>query len=134
MTAFQFVEEFAAQGIGLEPDGDAVVLRGTNSIDTVNRAKARKSELLEALTVIKDMAGDDWLEIAADPNQLKDFAAMAMIMEMREQGILPDHYTATSTCKQCGPVPIWQDCPPEVLGCPWCFNRLLGLPIPRRIR
>jgi hypothetical protein len=131
MTAFQFVEEIAAQGIGLEPDGDAVVLRGTVNIDTVNRAKARKSELLEALPVIRDMAGDDWPEIAADPNQLKDFAAMAMTVEMREQGYVPAHYTATTTCKQCGPVPIFQGAGPHVLGCPWCFNRHKGLPIPR---
>jgi hypothetical protein len=131
MTAFHFVVEIAAQGIGMEPDGDAVVLHGTIDDDIVNRAKARKPELLEALAIIRDMAGDDWPEVAANPKQLQAFVSSAMIEAMRERGEIPPHYTATTTCKRCGPVPVWPGCPPEVLGCPWCFNRHKGLPIPR---
>jgi hypothetical protein len=55
---------------------------------------------------------------------------MLGIMAIRERGEVPDHYTATTTCKHCGPVSIWAGCPPAVLGCPWCFNRMKGLPIP----
>ena len=57
-------------------------------------------------------------------------AHLSLIIEMRERGQIPNHYTSTTTCKHCGPVPIWDGCPPEVLGCPWCFNRHKGLPIP----
>ena len=56
---------------------------------------------------------------------------MLRIQEMRSRGIVPDHYSATTKCRRCGPVPIFEGCPPEVGGCPWCFNRLKGLPIPR---
>ena len=53
------------------------------------------------------------------------------IVRMREAGVTPHHYTSQTTCKHCGPVPIWNGCPPEVQGCPWCFNRHKGLPIPK---
>ena len=132
MTAFHFVEEIAAQGIGMEPDGDTVVLHGKIDDETVNRAKARKPELLEALNIIRDMAGDDWPEIAASPKQLQAFVSLAMIEAIRERGGVPDHYTATTTCKQCGPVPIFEGVGDEVLGCPWCFNRINGLLNPRK--
>jgi len=55
---------------------------------------------------------------------------MLRIQDIRSKGIAPDHYTATTTCKHCGPVPIWEGCPPEVLGCPWCLNRIDGSPMP----
>ena len=58
---------------------------------------------------------------------------MVAITEMRQKGVVPDHYTSTTTCKHCGPVPIWEGCPPKVLGCPWCFNRIKRLPIPKVI-
>ena len=52
-------------------------------------------------------------------------------VELRERGIAPDHYTSVTDCTHCGPVPIWQGCPPAVLGCPWCINRHENLPIPK---
>lgn len=55
---------------------------------------------------------------------------MLHIQHMRSRGIVPHHYTAKTQCKHCGPVPIWDGCPPQVTGCPWCFNRIGGLPIP----
>ncbi len=56
---------------------------------------------------------------------------MVAIVEMREKGVVPDHYTAKTECKHCGEVPIWSGCPPQVNGCPWCLNRLAGLPLPQ---
>ena len=58
-------------------------------------------------------------------------AELEEIVRMRERGSVPDHYTSTTTCKRCGPVPIWNGCPPAIQGCPWCFNRHKGLPIPK---
>lgn len=66
-------------------------------------------------------------------SQLSVAGGMVAIIEMREKGRAPDHYTARTECKHCGPVPIFAGCPPEVDGCPWCFNRIKGLPIPRAI-
>ena len=55
---------------------------------------------------------------------------MVAIVEMRERGIVPDHYTAKTDCSGCGTVPIFEGVPERVSGCPWCFNRLKGLPMP----
>lgn len=41
--------------------------------------------------------------------------------EMVAAGIVPDHYTTATICRRCGPVPIFPGCPPDVLGCPWCW-------------
>lgn len=66
-----------------------------------------------------------------EPDEQPIAAEMLQIIQMREHGRVPDHYTSTTTCKHCGPVPIWDGCPPEVNGCPWCLNRHKGLPIPK---
>ena len=79
----------------------------------------------------------EWSELLENKNgELTDgeipvAADMVAITEMRERGIVPDHYTATTNCKHCGPVPIFEGNWPESDGCPWCFNRLQGLPIPK---
>ena len=64
------------------------------------------------------------------PDEVPVAAELIEIVKMRERGETPAHYTFTTTCKHCGPVPIWDGCPPEVNGCPWCFNRIKGSPIP----
>ncbi len=76
------------------------------------------------------LAGPDWPEISADPLKLEAFRVAAETSKQIRLGIVPDHYTNTTKCKHCGPVPIFEDCPPQVDGCPWCFNRHKGLPIP----
>ncbi len=63
-------------------------------------------------------------------SQLGVGADMVAIIEMREKGLVPDHYTSETECKHCGPVPIFEGCPPQVMNCPWCLNRIKGLPIP----
>ena len=52
------------------------------------------------------------------------------IIRMRERGEIPSHYTSETNCKHCGPVPVWEGLPSDVSGCPWCFNRRSGLPMP----
>jgi hypothetical protein len=64
------------------------------------------------------------------PEEVPVAIEMVEIVKMRRQGRVPDHYTATTVCCHCGTVPIWEGGPPKVLGCPWCFNRIKGLPIP----
>jgi hypothetical protein len=44
---------------------------------------------------------------------------------------VPGHYTATVECNHCGTVPIFPGLPATVAGCPWCLNRVRGLPVPR---
>ncbi len=77
---------------------------------------------------LRELAGEDWPELERDPDLFAAFAHAIQTRRMREHGEVPAHYTATTTCKHCGPVPIFPGCPETVLGCPWCFNRVKGLP------
>lgn len=132
MSAMALISEFSDRGIRVRAEGTDIVVSPKRALttDLVGRIKKEKPLLIQSLQKFKREAGSDWDEIAKDPAQLKAFAELLMIVEMRERGIVPDHYTATTECKHCGPVPIWEGCPPRVLGCPWCFNRVKGLPIP----
>ncbi len=62
----------------------------------------------------------------------ESLAAFAASLDQRremERGICPASYTEQATCAQCGPIWLWTQ--GQVLGCPWCWNRIRGLPIPR---
>ena len=133
MSALALFSEFSDRGITIRSDGPDVVVSPERALtpDLVKRIKGEKPALIRQLEKIRQEVGEDWEEIANDPQQLKAFAELLMISEMRSRGVTPDHYTSTTTCKNCGPVPIWQGCPPQVNGCPWCFNRIKRLPIPK---
>ena len=134
MSALPLLIEFWDKGIKVRVDGSELTLtapRGVITPSLVSRVKDEKPALLVSLDKIREKAGDDWMEVSNDPAQLKAFADLLAVSEMRERGIVPDHYTATTECKHCGLVPIFEGCPSKINGCPWCFNRLKGLPIPR---
>ena len=134
MSALPLLIEFWDKGIKVRVDGLDLVLTPRKALtpNLASRVKKEKSALLTSLDKIRQKAGDDWEEVSNDPAQLKAFADLVAISEMRERGVIPDHYTATTECIHCGPVPIFEGCPPHANGCPWCFNRIKGLPIPRR--
>jgi len=135
MSALPILMEFFDKGIMVRVDGPDLALsapRGTLNPALVSRAKAEKPALLDSLAWIREMAGSDWIDVSNDPKQLRAFADLLAIEDMRHRGIAPDHYTTTTECKHCGGVPIWEGCAPNVLGCPWCFNRIKGLPIPHK--
>ena len=67
-----------------------------------------------------------------DKQQQEAFADLVAITKMRQQGQIPAHYTATTECRRCGVVPIFEGVSYKVDGCPWCFNRVKGLPMPQR--
>ena len=83
-----------------------------------------------SLNELQTLAGDDWLECESDPALLETFASAVTTRRMRERGEVPPIYTATTACAQCGPVPIFEGCPPQVQACPWCLNRRAGRPVP----
>ena len=132
MSALPIFSELSDKGLRVRVDGPDLVLSPKKALtpNLASRIKKEKPVLIQSLEEIKRKAGSDWDEIADDPEQLRAFAELLMIGEMRERGIVPDHYTSETECKKCGTVPIWQDCPPQVNGCPWCFNRLQRLPMP----
>ena len=80
--------------------------------------------------------GSEWSELLENKNgelterEIPTAEDMVAITQMRERGVVPDHYTSETDCKNCGPVPIWPGCPPQINGCPWSFNRRKGLPMP----
>jgi hypothetical protein len=65
------------------------------------------------------------------PDGLRALAHAVQASRMRERGEIPPGWTATTHCSHCGRVPIFQGCPNAVNGCPWCFNRVAGRPIPQ---
>ncbi len=132
MSALPILSELSDKGLRVRVDGPDLVLSPKKALtpNLASRIKQEKPALIQSLEEIKRKAGSDWDEIADDPEQLKAFAELLMIGEMRERGIVPDHYTAETNCARCGTVSIWPGCPPQVDGCPWCFNRLKGLSIP----
>ncbi len=81
------------------------------------------------LAELKEAAGEDWPDIEHDSKAMEAMAKALQLQRMRERGEVPAHYTATTTCARCGMVPIFPGCPEAVLCCPWCFNRVKGLPI-----
>ena len=83
---------------------------------------------------IKTAAGKDWLSIKDDAVSLEALAQSVQNRHMRERGEIPAHYTATTVCAGCGVVPIFEGVGEHIQGCPWCFNRVTGHPIPGRLK
>ena len=75
--------------------------------------------------------GRQWAALARHPEILDALRLAHAFGLLRAAGIAPDHYTASTVCDGCGPVPIWHGAPASVQGCPWCVNRTAGLPIPK---
>ena len=132
MSALPLISELANKGIRVRSKGSNVVVSPKKALtpELRERIKREKPALILSLERARKDLGSEWDEIANDPQQLKAYYELLMIEDMRSQGIAPDHYTSTTTCKHCGPVPIWDGCPPDVTGCPWCLNRHKGLLIP----
>jgi len=82
-----------------------------------------------AINDLKMLACDDWSECIEDKQLLDAFARAVSCRLQREQGIVPKEWTTVVHCKGCGPVYLWPGLT-DVIACPWCINRGLGLPIP----
>lgn len=95
---------------------------------------ARVAERYHGLTLaeLKEGSGEDWQDIEHDSKALEAMAHAIQTRRMRERGEIPPHYTSTTHCKHCGPVPIFPGGADTVLGCPCCFNRVKGLPVPAK--
>lgn len=133
MNALSIISELTRKKIRVTMSGSQVTLsapKGTLTDDLVTKVRRAKPALIQSLRAIRKKAGADWDDVASDPSQLQAFTELLMIEQMREQGVAPDHYTAVTNCQHCGTVPIFKGCPPQVSGCPWCFNRIKGLAVP----
>lgn len=112
--------------------------------DSACRGEQQTSMLLEALVdackelditpaeVKEALAAEDieaWHNGTISGDTLAAFARSLVQRREMNLGKRPDHYTEHATCKQCGSIWLWFSS--EVLGCPWCWNRLADKPIPR---
>lgn len=119
-----------------------------NSADCADSASADAEEtasrLLEALTdacrglpitpaAVRDALApediEDWRNGKITRDTLAAFGRSLVQRRETDEGKRPAHYTERATCKRCGPIWLWF--PGEVLGCPWCWNRVADRPIPR---
>ncbi len=150
MNTAELLNEVTRQGIRLMPDGDALCYTAPKDLVTpelMAKLKAHKTELLDilrkpvaeciaqdhglTLADLQQAAGPGWSEIWNDPPTLEALARAIQARRMRERGEIPPHYTSTTSCAHCGPVPIFPGASERVLGCAWCFNRIRRLPVPR---
>ncbi len=97
-----------------------------NVVDIAVKHKLNVQELANA-------AGEDWEDISQSPEQLEAFADAIAKRKLMEQGIVPDDFTALTTCRGCGAVPVHPAIANggNVLGCPWCWNRAYNWPMPQ---
>ncbi|TQE99641.1 MAG: hypothetical protein FKY71_07480 [Spiribacter salinus] len=72
---------------------------------------------------------EDWRKGEITRDTLAAFARSLVQRREMDRGERPAHYTERATCKHCGPIWLWFS--GEVLGCPWCWNRVSDRPIPR---
>ena len=132
MEAIDLLTNLTVAGITLQPVGDQLRVEGELTSKLRELIRQKKPDLTRLLD-LKQEAGSDWDWIARDANRLAAWADLVQTNRLRKRGEVPSHWTAETTCRHCGPVPIWPGCAPTVTGCPWCFNRLAGLPMPKSL-
>ncbi len=91
----------------------------------VSNLPISSGEVIEALAP-EDI--EDWHKGFLTIETLQAFAGSLSQQRQMAQGIVPDHYTERAICKGCGPVWLWFS--GVVDGCPWCWNKVPGRPIP----
>lgn len=98
--------------------------------DTATRLlRIAKAKELPASLVHK-LTSDELAEVTGEPDKV--LAAYLRALEctrVREAGQIPDEYHKKAYCRGCGWV--WLFMSGTADGCPWCWNRAKGLPIPR---
>ncbi len=138
--ALDLIRQAEADGVRLEVEAGEVYATGKLTDAMIARLRAHKTDLRAALVAdryglnvaeLRTVAGPDWPECERDPALLEVLAHAVQTRRMLERGEVPPHYTATTVCAGCGPVPIFEGCPDRVLACPWCLNRAAGRPVPR---
>ena len=157
MSAVETLEAAQAAGVRLSLDGADLVVEAnreppTELLNALRRDKLAILALLRtgdtdalpppatitqslnlhglSIADLEEAAGEDWPEVRG-PAALQALAHAVLTRRQRERGECPPHWAEHCECAGCGPVLLWPGSPKQVLGCPWCFNRAEGHPIPR---
>lgn len=160
MSAVVTLEAAQAAGIRVSIDGAALVIEADYAPSEVllHALRRDKAEILDLFSQsaageegteaetpwpvdlrglmpeeLQEAAGEDWPMVRGDPVVLDALAHAIVTRRQRERGECPPDWTETCECAGCGPVFLWLGSPARLLGCPWCFNRADGLPIPRPV-
>lgn len=145
--------EILRTGIELSVRGDKLHVKAPDhaslSPDLLDRLRAEKPRLLPLLraceqacggltayitpsAMLAKLAPEDIQELEACPDPLpflRSFAIACVWTDFRREGIAPPTWDQPAHCDRCGPVLLWASI--EVAGCPWCWNRVHGVKIPR---
>lgn len=89
-------------------------------------ARSRGLNVAEVLRLHDGSALDDH-----DDNTVAAYALALHERVQRERGCVPTGWSKVCRCDGCGPVWLDVDCPARVIACPWCWNRVAGLPVPQ---
>lgn len=106
----------------------ATVIEEAQRLRLIRLAQAAELPVREVLHLAK---GDCHLLASLPDAACIAYARALIAIADRRAGYVPQGWAQACTCDRCGPVWLWGDIPRHVLGCPWCFNRAAGLPIPR---
>jgi len=140
MEVAKALRRFDDIGINISVNDEKIVVTSPIPLTDSQRSflKAHKEVIVDTITSesvsgismkeISQVAGEDWPDIKDDPEMIKILADSICIRHMRESGEIPPDYIHKAICDGCGPV--WLFVTGHVQGCPWCFNRKNGLPIP----
>lgn len=156
MSAAALLAEAERRGFRLSINGDKLHVKPVPDAALLERLRAHKGELLKALSgrarlqalaaeacqglsgyiiperLLAKLAPEDisYIEAEADPLPfLRSFAVALVWGEFRRQGMAPPGWDKAAHCDRCGSVYLWRSM--HVAGCPWCWNRLHGVNIPR---
>ena len=131
MSALPLLSEIAGTGVRIRADGRHLAVSPEKLTDSLaTRIRENKPALIADLEKLRRIAGSDWQEIVAHPEQLRAFIYSLITTEARERGEMPAHYTATIHCQNCNQdVPHYPVGADTVEACVWCFN---GQMVPAR--
>ncbi len=153
-AALRILDDARRQGLRLSLNGDKLHVEPVPAAELLESLRAAKPVIMARLklesaaaeacvslkgyitpaALLSKLAPEDLADLESMPTDqavrfLRAFATATVWTDMRRQGIAPPGWDKPATCKLCGPVLLWTSI--DVSGCPWCWNRLHGVKIPR---
>lgn len=134
-------------GVTFEIEDGELMAEGPFTDEMLTAFRANKAELLKLVTtanrllriakaeridpaLVEQLSDSDLADCSEEPDEvLTAFLRGLSDSATRRAGQVPEGYTQHALCRHCGP--IWLFTEGTFDGCPWCWNRLEGLEIPR---